>query len=127
MISNHSLVQGAFSQRVAEAYEPAHAADLKREDFVDGVGFRVVPNPGGTIDLDIAARLPGQDNEARITNPFTYTNRSLMGNMQSLNNPQGRGTVTPEHDHPVEERHVRHFLRIVQANRSGSWRLVRGG
>jgi peptidoglycan hydrolase-like protein with peptidoglycan-binding domain len=127
VITNHSLVQGAFSQRVAEAYELAHAADLQREDFVTGVGFRIVPNPGGTIDLDIAARLPGQNDEARITNPFTYTNRSLMGNMQSLSNPQARGTVTAEHDHPVEERHVRHFLRIVQANRSGSWRLVRGG
>lgn len=127
VVTNHSLAQGAFAQRVAEAYELAHAADLKREDFVPGAGYRVVPNPGGTIDLDIAARLPGQANEARITNPFTYTNRSLMGNMQSLNSPQGRGTVTAEHDHPVEERHVRHFLRTVQANRSGSWRLVRGG
>ena len=126
VISSHSLVQGAFSQRVAEAYEMTHAAELKREDFVEGVGFRVVPNPGGSIDLDIAARLPGQDNEARVTNPFTYTNRSLMGNMQSLNSPRAQGTVTPEHDHPVEERHVRHYLRLVQANRSGSWRLERG-
>lgn len=125
VVTNHSLQQGAFSQRVAEAYEMAHAPDMLREDWVDPVGYRVVPNPGGTIDLDIAARLPGQANEAAITNPFTYTNRSLMGNMQSLSNPREAGGVTPEHDHPVEERHVRHLLRLLQANRPGAWRLVR--
>ena len=124
VVSGHSLRQGAFSQRVAEAYEATHAAQMKREDFVAG-RYRVVANPGGPIEMDIAARLPGQDDEAAITNPFTYTNRSLMGNMQSLNSPQGQGTVTSAHDHPVEERHVRHFLRLVQANRPGSWRLVR--
>lgn len=125
VVTNHSLRQGAFAQRVAEAYELAHAPDMLREDWVDNVGYRVVPNPGGTIDLDIAARLPGQANEAAITNPFTYTNRSLMGDMESLNNPRGAGGATPQHDHPVEERHVRHLLALVQANRPGAWRLVR--
>ena len=48
-----------------------------------------------------------------------------MGNMQSLNAPQDAGGVTSAHDHPVEERHVRHLLALVQANRPGSWRLVR--
>lgn len=127
IISDHKLVQGAFAQRVAEAYELAHAADLKREDYVEAIGdFKVVPNPGGTIDLDIAARLPGRDDEAAVTNPFTYTNRSLMGNMQSLTNPRAAGGQTAAHDHPIQERHVRHFLQLVQANRAGSWRLERG-
>jgi hypothetical protein len=125
VVTGHSLRQGAFAQRVAEAYETTHAAAMLREDYVAGVGYKVLPNPGGTIDLDIAARLPGQANEAGITNPFTYTNRSLMGNMQSLSNPQAAGGVTSAHDHPVEERHVRHLLALVQANRPGSWRLVR--
>jgi peptidoglycan hydrolase-like protein with peptidoglycan-binding domain len=125
VVTGHSLRQGAFSQRVAEAYEMTHAAQMQREDFVAGAGYRVVPNPGGPIEMDIAARLPGQDDEARITNPFTYTNRSLMGNMQSLNNPQAVGSVTSAHDHPVEERHVRHFLEILRANRPGTWRLER--
>jgi len=125
VVSGHSLRQGGFSQRVAEAYEQTHSGDMLREDFVANVGYKVVPNPGGSIDLDIAARLPGQADEARVTNPFTYTNRSLMGNMQSLNAPQDAGGVTSAHDHPVEERHVRHLLALVQANRPGSWRLVR--
>jgi peptidoglycan hydrolase-like protein with peptidoglycan-binding domain len=125
VISNHTLVSGAFSQRVAEAYETTHAAEMKREDFVDGVGYRVVPNPGGRIEEDLAARLPGQDDEGLIAIPFTYENRSIMGGMQSLANPRGAGGVTSAHDHPVEERHVRNFLEIVRANRPGTWRIGR--
>jgi len=98
---------------------------MLREDFVEPTGYKVVPNPGGPIDLDIGARLPGQDDEATVTDPFTYDNRSLMGDMESLNHPREVGSVTAQHDHPVEERHVRHLLKIVQANRPGSWRLVR--
>jgi peptidoglycan hydrolase-like protein with peptidoglycan-binding domain len=126
VINDHKLEPGAFSQRVAEAYEIAHAAELKREDADPNVGYKIVPNPGGTIDLDIAARIPGQDDEPEVTEPFTYTNRSIMGDMESLNNPKAQGSVDAKHDHPVEERHVRHFLQIVQANRPGSWRLERG-
>jgi len=125
VISNHSLRSGAFAQRVAEAYEVTHAAEMQREDFVEGVGYRVVPNPGGRIEEDIAARLPGQADEGLINIPFTYENRSIMGGMQSLTNPRGAGGVTSAHDHPVAERHVRNFLEIVRANRPGTWRTVR--
>jgi hypothetical protein len=51
--------------------------------------------------------------------PFLISNRSIMGEMQSLNSP-----ISP-HDHPVAERHVRHFLDIVAANRPGEWQVVR--
>ena len=72
---------------------------------------------------DIAARIPGQfdkaGNEATAVGPFLYDNRSIMGSMQSLNNPMSA------HDHPVAERHVRHFLEIVRANRPGTWTTVR--
>lgn len=121
----HNLQTGAFSQRVAEAYEMTHAAEMKREDFDPSVGYKVVPNPGGRIEEDIAARLPGQDDEGLINIPFTYANRSIMGNMQSLANPKAAGGATPAHDHPVEERHVRAFLELVRANRPGTWKLVR--
>jgi peptidoglycan hydrolase-like protein with peptidoglycan-binding domain len=125
VVSSHHLSQGAFAQRIAEAYETTHAAELRREDWSEARGYHVVPNPGGRIEDDIAARLPGQAHEAEVTDPFTYTNRSLMGSAQSLTSPAEVRGVPASHDHPVEERHVRQFLRIVQANRPGDWRVVR--
>ena len=72
---------------------------------------------------DIAARIPGRfdqaGNEAVAVEPFLYTNRSIMGDMTSMRAP------ISAHNHPVAERHVRHFLEIVRQNRPGTWRTVR--
>jgi peptidoglycan hydrolase-like protein with peptidoglycan-binding domain len=122
VVTKYSLRQGAFSQRIAQAYETTNAGQMLREDF-GPAGFSVVNDPAGTMGNDIAARIPGQfdnaGNEAVAVGPFLYDNRSIMGNMGSLNNP------VSAHDHPVAERHVRHFLEIVRANRPGTWTTVR--
>jgi hypothetical protein len=118
--AKYSLSQGAFATRVAEAYEFANAGDLQREDFVPGVGATVVADPAGSIANDLAARMPGLTADENVSvSPFLISNRSIMGEMQSLESP------ISEHDHPVAERHVRHFLDIVSANRPGDWQIVR--
>ena len=84
-----------------------------------------VPHGGGCIGHhgnDIAARIP------RPASPGSppprprscYSNRSLMGTMESLSTRR-----SDPHDHPVAERHVRHFAEIVGRNRPGSWRVTR--
>ena len=118
--TKYNLDQGAFATRVAEAYEIANAADMQREDFVTGTGYTVVPDPAGTIANDLAARMPGMSSDETFSvRPFLISNRSIMGEMQSLNSP------ISQHDHPVAERHVRHFLDIVSTNRPGDWTIER--
>ncbi len=117
--TKYSLAQGAFAQRVAIAYERANAGNLLREDNGPH-GPVVVNDPAAHIEDDIAARIPGRTGpETDATAPFGYSNRSLMGEMQSFNTP-----VNP-HDHPIAERHVRHFAELVGRNRPGAWRVVR--
>ena len=117
--TKYSLAQGAFSARVAQAYEQANAGSMIRED--NGPSGPVIVNETpGSIANDIAARIPGRNApETDATAPFLYSNRSLMGEMQSLNTPINA------HDHPIAERHVRHFVEIVGRNRPGAWRVVR--
>ncbi len=118
--TKYSLAQGAFAQRVAIAYERANAGNLQREDNGPH-GPVVVNDPAAHIEDDIAARIPGRNApETDATAPFGYSNRSLMGEMQSFNTP-----VNP-HDHPIAERHVRHFAELVGRNRPGAWRIARG-
>jgi len=118
--TKYHLDQGAFATRVAEAYELANAGNMLREDFVTGTGYTVVPDLAGTIANDLAARMPGMSaDETFSVRPFLISNRSIMGEMQSLNSP-----ISP-HEHPVAERHVRHFLDIVATNRPGDWQVVR--
>jgi peptidoglycan hydrolase-like protein with peptidoglycan-binding domain len=123
VVTKYSLRQGAFSQRIALAYETANAGNMLREDFSSSAGFTIVNDPAGTMGNDIAARIPGQfdtaGNEAVAVEPFLYSNRGIMGLGTSLTAP------ISAHDHPVAERHVRHFRDIVRRNRPGTWRTVR--
>jgi hypothetical protein len=125
VVSKYGLVQGGFAQRVALAYEKAHAGKLKKEVWKDGVGYQVVNAPDGTMGDDLAARIPGRMNsapfESDAVSPFFYDNRGIMGTMDEVSSPSNLDA----HDHPVNERHVRHFLEIVQANMPGNWKTVR--
>jgi peptidoglycan hydrolase-like protein with peptidoglycan-binding domain len=125
VVRKYSLVQGGFAQRVALAYEKANAGKLLREDHNNVAGYHVVKDPAGTMGNDLAARIPGSFDDApdewEVLAPFLYSNRGIMGTMEELSSPSG---IDP-HDHPVAERHVRHFLEIVQANKPGNWRLAR--
>jgi hypothetical protein len=118
--TKYGLAQGGFAQRVAIAYEQANAGQLRREDNGPS-GPVIVNDPAAHIEDDIAARIPGRTGpETAATAPFGYSNRSLMGEMQSFNSPVNT------HDHPIAERHVRHFAELVGRNRPGAWRIVGG-
>jgi peptidoglycan hydrolase-like protein with peptidoglycan-binding domain len=125
IVRKYSLVQGGFAQRVALAYEKANAGKLLREDWKTGVGYVTVKDSKGSMGNDLAARIPGRFDKApdewEVVAPFLYSNRGIMGTMDELSSPSG---LSP-HDHPVAERHVRHFLQIVQANKPGNWKLER--
>ena len=125
VVAKYNLVQGGFAQRIAIAYEKAYAGKLLREDWTRGVGDHVVKDPNGSMGNDLAARIPGSfdkaPGEATALAPFLYSNRGIMGTMEEVSSPSG---LSP-HDHPVAERHLRHFLEIVQANKPGNWRTAR--
>ncbi len=112
--TKYSLAQGAFAQRVGVAYEQANAGNMMRE--TNGV---VAVDAAAHIEDDIAARIPGTSaQETDATTPFGYDNRSLMGSMDSFDTQIG------EHDHPINERHVRHFAQLLGRNRPGNWRIA---
>lgn len=125
VVAKYSLTQGGFAQRVALAYEKAYAGKLLREDWNKAVGDHNVKDPDGSMANDLAARIPGSfgkaPDEADALEPFLYSNRGIMGTMKEVSEPTGLSA----HDHPVAERHVRHFLQIVQANKPGNWRTVK--
>lgn len=126
VVEKYKLVQGGFAQRIAVAYEKAYAGKLLKEVYDDKVSNYVIKKaPGGIMADDLAARIPGSfgdaPDEAWAVEPFYVTNRGIMGSMDEVQSPTG---IDP-HDHPVAERHVRHFLQIVQANKSGNWKTVR--
>lgn len=125
IVSKYALVQGGYAQRVAVAYEKENAGKLLKEDHKLDVGYQVKKADDATMADDVAARIPGRYDakgyEYDAVHPFLYDNRGIMGNMEELSSPSG---INP-HDHPIAERHVRHFLQIVQSNRPGAWRTVR--
>ncbi len=125
VVRKYSLTQGGFAQRVALAYEKAYAGKLLREDHNNTKGYHPVKDPAGTMGNDLAARIPGSfddsPDEWEVLAPFLYSNRGIMGTMEEVTSPSG---IDP-HDHPVAERHVRHFLEIVQENKPGNWKVAR--
>lgn len=125
VVGKYALEQGGYAQRVAVAYEKAYAGKLLKEDHKLDVGYQTKKAADATMADDIAARIPGRFDkkgyEYDAVKPFLYSNRGIMGNMEELASPSG---INP-HDHPIAERHVRHFLQIVQMNRPGAWRTVR--
>lgn len=56
---------------------------------------------------DIVNRIPDED-EWSIVDPFTFSSDSVMG-------------IGGDHEHPVDPRHVRSFVRYVQQARGGTW------
>jgi hypothetical protein len=77
------------------------------------------------LSADIATQIDRTSGQADfrdwregVCGAFMYTNSSLMGN------PDLATAGTPEHDHPVQPRHVRRFADIVQGFLGGTWNPV---
>jgi hypothetical protein len=100
--------QGGFSRLVAQEYAKANAgasvyADIQSAFNAKGVtGF--------------------QDNLSLSVTPFLYSNRSLMGTMETTPAKGGGGKAAPDHEHPLEPRHVQPFVTLL----AKEWKLQTG-
>jgi peptidoglycan hydrolase-like protein with peptidoglycan-binding domain len=100
--------QGGFSRLVAQEYAKANAgasayADIQAAFSAKGVtGF--VPNL------------------RRSVTPFLYSNRSLMGTMETTPAKGGGGKAAKDHEHPIEPRHVQPFVNLL----AKEWALQTG-
>lgn len=88
VVQTHGLVQGAFSQRVAQRYQATAGTDL-------------------IADI----RALGSANEFFIVEPFTYSSGSIMGD----SDPGRNHLAENPHDHGVQPRHVREFIGYIRA------------
>jgi hypothetical protein len=61
-----------------------------------------------------------QGNLSAAITPFLYSNRGLMGTMDTVPNKGSDGAGA--HDHPIEPRHVRPFVDLL----AREWKLQTG-
>ena len=54
--------------------------------------------------------------------PFLYSNKSLMGTMETTPAKGGGGKAAPAHEHPIEPRHVQPFVDML----AKEWKLQTG-
>jgi peptidoglycan hydrolase-like protein with peptidoglycan-binding domain len=100
--------QGGFSRLVAQEYAKANA--------------------GASVYGDIQAAFNAknvtgfQANFGNCVTPFLYSNRSLMGTMQTTPAKGGGGKAAPDHEHPIEPRHVQPFVNLL----AKEWALQTG-
>ena len=100
--------QGGFSRLVAQEYAKANA--------------------GASVYADIQAAFAAKsvtgfhDNYGACVTPFLYSNKSLMGTMETTPAKGGGGKAAPAHEHPIEPRHVQPFVDIL----AKEWKLQTG-
>jgi hypothetical protein len=67
--------------------------------------------------------VPGfQNNLSACVTPFLYSNRSLMGTMETTPAKGSGGKAAPAHEHPIEPRHVQPFVNLL----AKEWALQTG-
>jgi hypothetical protein len=109
--------QGGFSRFVAQKYAAA--------------------NGGASVYADIQAAFAAKGvtgfvaNFAACVTPFLYSNRSLMGTMQTTPATGGGGKAAADHEHPIEPRHVQPFVNLLakewalQTGKADTWKPER--
>jgi hypothetical protein len=107
VIQANGLVQGAFSQQVASAYQA-----LTHNDLI----------------ADIIVAVPVFNQQFALVDPFTYTAGSMMGDPRA----GGSHVAADPHDHGVQPRHVREFAGYVREWATaqgipGTWDVVESG
>ena len=100
--------QGGFSRLVAQEYAKANAGASVYTDIQKAFNDKSVPG--------------FQDNLSASVRPFLYSNRSLMGTMQTTPAKGAGGKDAPEHEHPIEPRHVQPFVNLL----AKEWTLQTG-
>jgi peptidoglycan hydrolase-like protein with peptidoglycan-binding domain len=109
--------QGGFSRFVAQEYAKANA--------------------GASVYADIQAAFNAKGVTGFVRNfglsvtPFLYSNRSLMGTMETTPAKGGGGKSAKDHEHPIEPRHVQPFVNLLakewalQTGKADTWKPER--
>jgi peptidoglycan hydrolase-like protein with peptidoglycan-binding domain len=100
--------QGGFSRFVGQEYAKANAGASVYTDIQKAFNDKSVPG--------------FQDNLSASVTPFLYSNRSLMGTMETTPAKGAGGKGAPDHEHPIEPRHVQPFVNLL----AKEWTLQTG-
>jgi hypothetical protein len=100
--------QGGFSRFVAQEYAKANAGASVYTDIQKAFSDQSVPG--------------FQNNLSAAVTPFLYSNRSLMGTMETTPAKGAGGKGAPDHEHPIEPRHVQPFVNLL----AKEWTLQTG-
>ena len=100
--------QGGFSRFVAQQYATANAGASVYTDIQKAFSDKAVTG--------------FQANLSACVTPFLYSNKSLMGTMETTPAKGGGGKAAPAHEHPIEPRHVQPFVNLL----SKEWALQTG-
>jgi peptidoglycan hydrolase-like protein with peptidoglycan-binding domain len=100
--------QGGFSRLVAQEYAKANAGASAYRDIQAAFNAKNVTG--------------FHTNFGACVTPFLYSNRSLMGTMQTTPAKGGGGKSAPAHEHPIEPRHVQPFVNLL----AKEWALQTG-
>jgi peptidoglycan hydrolase-like protein with peptidoglycan-binding domain len=100
--------QGGFSRFVAQEYARANAGASVYADIQSA--FNAVNVTGFHANFG-----------ASVT-PFLYSNRSLMGTMETTPAKGSGGKAAPAHQHPIEPRHIQPFVNLL----AKEWALQTG-
>lgn len=109
--------QGGFSRLVAQEYAKANGGAAVYRDIQQAFDDKGVSG--------------FQDNLSASVTPFLYSNRSLMGTMETTPAKGGGGKAAPAHEHPIEPRHVQPFIDLLarewalQTGRADVWKPER--
>jgi peptidoglycan hydrolase-like protein with peptidoglycan-binding domain len=109
--------QGGFSRLTAQEYAKANAGASVYSDIQKAFSDKNVTG--------------FQANLSACVTPFLYSNRSLMGTMETTPAKGGGGKTAPAHEHPIEPRHVQPFVNLLakewalQTGKADTWKPER--
>ena len=91
--------QGGFSRLVGQEYAKANAGASVYVDIQKAFNDKAVTR--------------FQRNQSLAVTPFLYSNKGLMGKMETTPAKGGGGKGADPHEHPIEPRHVQPFVNIL--------------
>jgi hypothetical protein len=109
--------QGGFSRLVAQEYAKANGGASAYTDIQKAFSDKNVTGFQANLSASVT--------------PFLYSNKSLMGTMETTPAKGGGGKDAPAHEHPIEPRHVQPFVNMLarewalQTGKADSWKPER--
>lgn len=107
--------QPGAGQAVDQAYAAAHAGTSINNEISRVAGLLPIAqmlnwtaNGGAWTTQNV------DTTRSSLVSPFTFKSQSLMG---------GMGNVDPAHQHGLEARHARHFVKFIEQYRGGKWKV----